>query len=109
MHRAAYHFIKTLHISSFTKTMAVEAENGDQPEGDDEDDNIDMSNKNEASSDDVAAMASTAMTDFEPEDVLGNLKVLAFVNQVCMSSEGVHAYLEHICTIHQLKPIKLRL
>ena len=65
MHRAAYHFIKTLHIPSFTKKtrtlQAAEEENGDQPEEDNEDDNINMSNDIEASSDDVAAMASTAL------------------------------------------------
>jgi hypothetical protein len=111
MHRAAYHFIKTLHIPSFTKTkrtLQAEKENEDQPEDSDNgDDDIDMSTDIEASSDDVAAMASTAMTNFEPGDVLG--KLLAFVNQVRMSSEGVRAYLEHVCAVHQLKPIKLRL
>ena len=107
MHRATYHFIKSLHISSFTKTKhtAAEDENDDQPEN--LDDNIDMSTDIEASSGDVAAMASTAMTNFEPGDVLG--KLLAFVNQVHMSSKGVRAYLNHICAVHQLKPIKLHL
>ena len=71
------------------------------------DNDIDMSTDIEASYGDVAAMASTAMTNFEPGDVLG--KSLAFVNQVCMSSKGVHAYLNHICAVHQLKPIKLHL
>ena len=111
MHRTTYHFIKTLHIPSFTKKtrtlQAAEEENDDQPEADNEDDDIDMSNDIEASSNDVAAMASTALTDFEPGDVLG--KVLAFVNQVRMSSEGVCAYLEHVCAVNQLKPTKLRL
>ena len=107
MHCATYHFIKSLHISSFTKTKctAAEDENDDQPE--DSDNDIDMSTNIEASSGDVAAMALTAMTNFEPGDVLG--KLLAFVNQVCMSSEGVHAYLNHVCAVHQLKPIKLHL
>ena len=114
MHRAAYHFIKALHIPSFMKTkrtlQAVEEEgNDDQPEGSDDgdDDDIDMSTEIEASSDDVAGMASTTMTNFEPGDVLG--KLLAFINQVRMSSEGVRAYLDHVCAVHQLKPIKLRL
>ena len=66
---------------------------------------IDISTEIEASSDDVAAMASTTATDFEPGDVLG--KLLAFINQVRMSSEGVRAYLDHVCAVNQLKPIKL--
>jgi hypothetical protein len=121
MHRAAYHFIKTLHIPSFTKAKRAlqavteenddrsEKENNSQPEdSDDEGDNdIDISTEIEASSDDVAAMASTTTTNFEPGDVLG--KLLAFINQVRMSSEGVRAYLDHVCAVNQLKPIKLRL
>jgi hypothetical protein len=111
MHRAAYHFIKTLHIPSFTKTkgtlQAVAEEGNDDSEDLDDEDDIDISTQIEASSDDVAAMASTTATDFEPGDVLG--KLLAFVNQVRMSSEGVRAYLDHVCAVNQLKPIKLRL
>jgi hypothetical protein len=111
MHRAAYHFIKALHIPSLSKTKsALQAEDdqngGDEPEVLDEED-TDVSMDIEASADDVAAMASTTMTNFEPGDVLGQL--LAFVNQVRMSSEGVRASLAHICALHQLKPIKLRL
>ena len=107
MHRATYHFIKSLHISLFTKTKrtAAEDENDDQPE--DSDDDINMSTNIEALSGDVAAMVSTAMTNFEPGDVLG--KLLAFVNQVRMSSKGVCAYLNHVCAVHHLKPIKLHL
>jgi hypothetical protein len=105
MHRAAYNFIKTLHIPSLTisKSTLQEKKNDDELGGDDND--IDISTKIEASSDDVAAMASTTTTDFEPGDVLG--KLLAFVNQVRMSSEGVRVYLDHACTVQQLKPIKL--
>ena len=105
MHCAAYHFIKTLHIPSLTITKSTlqEKKNDDELDGDDND--IDISTKIEASSDDVAAMALTTMTDFEPGDVLG--KLLAFVNQVRMSSEGVHVYLDHVCAVQQLKPIKL--
>ena len=66
-----------------------------------------MSTDIEASSGDVAAMALTAMTNFKPGDVLG--KLLAFVNQVRMSSKGICAYLNHVCALHQLKPIKLHL
>ena len=112
MHRAAYHFIKTLHIPSVMKTNSTlreveEDENNNEPEDLYDGDDIDISTEIEASSDDVAAMASTTATDFEPGDVLG--KLLAFVNQVRMSSEGVRAYLEHVCAVNQLKPIKLRL
>jgi hypothetical protein len=110
MHRAAYHFIKTLHIPSFMRTKhtlqaVAEEEDVDQPDEDNNDSDIDTSTEIEASSDDAAAMASTTMTDFEPGDVLG--KLLAFINQVRMSSEGVRAYLEHLCAVNQLKPIKL--
>ena len=112
MYRAAYHFIKTLHIPSVMKTNSTlreveEDENNNEPEDLYDGDDIDISTEIEASSDDVAAMASTTATDFEPGDVLG--KLLAFVNQVRMSSEGVRAYLEHVCADNQLKPIKLRL
>ena len=112
MHRAAYHFIKMLHIPSVMKTNSTlreveEDENNNEPEDLYDGDDIDISTEIEASSDDVAAMASTTTTNFEPGDVLG--KLLAFVNQVCMSSEGVRTYLEHVCAVNQLKPIKLRL
>ena len=102
MHCAAYHFIKTLHIPSIMKTNnTLDNEPDDLDDGGD----IDISTEIKASSDNVAAMASTTATDFEPGDVLG--KLLAFINQVCMSSEGVCAYLDHVCAVNQLKPIKL--
>lgn len=82
------------------RNLQAEGENEE-----DEDDDIDMSTEIEASSDDVAAMASTTATDFEPGDVLG--KILAFINQVRMSSEGVRVYLDHLCAVNQLDPIKL--
>jgi hypothetical protein len=118
MHRAAYHFIKALHIPSLMKTKrALRAENNDpqaedDENNDDEADNfdegdVDVSTEIEASANDVAAMASTTVTNFEAGDVLG--KLIAFVNQVRMSSEGARAYLDHVCAVHQLKPIKLRL
>ena len=94
----------TFHCSQKQNALWQD-KNDDQPE--DSDDDIDMSTNIEASSGDVAAMASTSMTNFKPGDVLG--KLLAFVNQVCMLSKGVHAYLNHICAVHQLKPIKLHL
>jgi hypothetical protein len=102
-----HHSIKSLHILLFTKTKhtAAEDKNDDQPE--DSDNDINMSTDIKALPGNVAAMALTAMTNFEPGDVLG--KLLAFVNQVCMSSKGVHAYLNHVCAVYQLKPIKLHL
>jgi hypothetical protein len=110
MHRAAYHFIKTLHIPSFTKSkrtlQAVAEEDDNQPQLEDDED-IDTSTEIDASSDDAEAMALTTTVSFEPGDVLG--KLLAFINQVRMSSEGVRAYLGHVCAVHQIKPIKLRL
>ena len=102
MHCATYHFIKTLHIPSFTKTKPTLQPNN---EDDEDDDDIDISAEIEASSDDAAAMALITVTNFEPGDILG--KLLAFINQVRMSSEGVRAYLDHVCAVHQLKPIKL--
>jgi hypothetical protein len=87
------------------RTLQAAAEELEENDDNSDDDDIDTSTEIEASSDDVAAMASTTMTNFEPGDVLG--KILAFINQVRMSSEGVHAYLEHLCVVHQLKPIKL--
>src|ERR1700678_2605892 len=102
MHRAAYHFIKALYIPSSTQTKC----SNEADENDDSED-IDVSSEINASSDDVAAIALTTTTTFEPGDVLG--KLLAFINQVCMSSEGVRAYLDHLCAVNQLKPIKLHL
>ncbi len=114
MHRAAYHFLKTLHIPSLTKTKctlraAEEGANDDDglEELNDDEDDIDVSLEIEASADDVEAMASTTVTDFNPGDVLG--KLLALVNQVHMSSEGIRAYIHHLCVVHQLNPIQLRL
>lgn len=124
MHRAAYHFIQALRIPSLTKTKAVvraidndddiEAENddnieaeGDMPgEAQDEAD-IDISTEIDASADDVEAMAATTVVDYDPGDTVG--KVLAFVNQVRMSSEGVREYLAHACTFQGIKPMELRL
>jgi hypothetical protein len=115
MHRAAYHFIKALSISSLTTTKSkLRTAEKDQPEDGDghesemqDNDDVDVSLEIEAAADDVEAMASTTLVSFEPGDVLG--KLLAFVNQVRMSSEGVRDYLKHACVVHQLKPMQLRL
>src|SRR6266542_161342 len=102
MHRAAYHFLNALHIPSLMKMKRAfrageESKNGEEEEDDDDDDDdeddedVDVSTNIEALADDVMAMASTTVTDFEPGDVLG--KLLTLVNQVHMSSEGVCDYL----------------
>ena len=92
-----------------TLQAVVEEENNNEPEClcDEDDSDIDISTEIDVSADDVAAMASTTAVNFGPGDVLG--KLLAFVNQVRMSSEGVRAYLDHVCAVNQLKSIKLRL
>jgi hypothetical protein len=113
MHRAAYHFIKALGIPSIskkrTKTRA-EDDNDGEPEEDgqvDDDADIDVSMDIEASADDPEAMESTTVVEFEPGDTLG--KLLALVNQVRMSSEGVREYLACVCAMNSVKPIELRL
>ena len=72
-----------------------------------DDDDDDVSLEIEAAADDIEAMASTTLVSFDPGDVLG--KLLTFVNQVRMSSEGVQDYLKHACVVHQLNPMQLRL
>ena len=121
MHRAAYHFIKALSIplSMTTKSRLHTAEKGQDVDEEDINnidnisdnihniDNIDVSFEIDAAADDVEAMGSTMIVNFDPGDVLG--KLLAFVNQVHMSTEGVREYLKHACVVHQLKPMQLRL
>jgi hypothetical protein len=128
MHRAAFHFIKALGVPSRVtgkrKRSQKDAENGDDENddatdategndtakiGDKEEDDadIDISMDVEASANDAEAMAETLVVDFEPGDTLG--KLLAFVNQVRMSSEDVREYLSRSCSMHNIKPIELRL
>ena len=59
------------------------------------------------SADDMEAMLGTTVTSFDPGDTLG--KLLAFVNQVRMSSEGVCEYLARACVLQSIKPIELHL
>ena len=61
----------------------------------------------DASADDTDAMIGTTVTSYDPGDTLG--KLLAFVNQVRMSSEGVREYLARACVLQSIKPIELRL
>ena len=114
MHRAAYHFIKALSISSLTSTKSklhtAEKDQDGPGDGDGDEsemlyDDVNVSLKIEAAADDVKAMASTTLVSFDPGDVLG--KLLVFVNQVCMSSEGIQDYLKHAHVVHQLKPMQL--
>jgi hypothetical protein len=120
MHRAAYHFIKALGIPSLTKTKKalktraaedddhdMEAENSEDEDIEDDEADIDVSMELEASADDPEAMAATAIVDFDPGDTLG--KLLALVNQIRMSSDGVREYLAHACAMCEVKAIELLL
>jgi len=109
MHRAAYHFIKALGISSLSRKRKRKQGAEDDEEGDEEGDemDIDVSMDIEASADDVEAMADTMVVDFELGDTVG--KLLAFVNQVRISSEGIREYLAHCCRVQDVKPIELLL
>ena len=120
MHRAAYSFIKALGIPSLTtvkRKISQTAANSDAERDsetdddslDDEDNeaNIDVSMEIEADPDDAEAMAATTVVDYDPGDTLG--KLMAFVNQVRMSSEGVREYLIQCCIMHRLNPIELLL
>lgn len=103
MHRAAYHFIKALSIPSIARKRQ---QTGGAEDGDDKAD-IDVSMDIEASADDVEAMAETLIVDFDLGDTIG--KILAFVNQVRVSSEGVREYLAECCRLKGIKPIELLL
>ena len=124
MHRAAFHFIKALGVPSRVtgkrKRSRKDGENGDDENNDGTEDDdtakigeeedgadIDISMDIDASANDAEAMAKTLIVDFEPVDTLG--KLLAFVNQVRVSSEDVHEYLAHSCAMHNIKSIELRL
>ena len=112
MHCAAYHFIKALDVPSLmitkSKLSAVHHEGGDDDGADEPDEaDIDISMGVDASAEDVEAMAATTVTNFDPGDTLG--KLLAFVNQVQMLSEGVCKYLSHSCNVHKIKPLELHL
>jgi hypothetical protein len=121
MHRAAYSFIKALGVPSLmtvkrkiSKTAGNrEAEGGHENEDDDfeklegDEADVDISMEIEADPDDTEAMAATTIVDYDPGDTLG--KLMAFVNQVRMSSEGVREYLMQCCAMHKLSPIELLL
>src|SRR5258708_39847894 len=116
MHRAAYHFIKALGISSITKRKQKgrakvkewDDDNDGADDSDEEDEaDVDVSMDIEASADDAEAMADTMMVDFELGDTLG--KLLAFVNQVRVSCERVREYFVDCCGLQGVRPIHLRL
>ena len=120
MHRAAYHFIRELSIPSTRKGKSKsraedanvpEVENNDADSDidlrDDDNPDVDVSMDIDASADDAEAMMGTTLIDFDIGDTLG--KLLAFINQVHMSSEGVREFLAEMCVMHHIKPIELRL
>ncbi len=79
----------------------------DKDDADEDDADIDVSMVIEADADDAEAMAATTVVDFDPGDTLG--KLMAFVNQLQMSSEEVQDYLFCTCTIQNVKPIEILL
>jgi hypothetical protein len=129
MHHAVYHFIRELSIpltrkgcksKSCAKDRA-EAEDANVPEsennevndddagdliGDDGPD-VDVSMDINVSANNAKAMIGTTVINFDIGDTLR--KLLAFINQVCMSSEEVCEYLTEMCIMHHLKPIELHL
>ena len=131
MHRAAYHFIQALGIPSMAKVKGKisqrkgkkreesnrddneddnedVAEKGEEPNGDDDDDDdLDVSTAIEADADDLEAMAAITIVDYEPGDTLR--KLMAFVNQLRMSSELTRDYLGRMCVMQNVKPIELLL
>ena len=117
MHRAAYHFIKAFGVPSLTNSKrklvkkipsAQETpEVGNEDDWGDDGGDIDVSLEIDASADDAEAMMDATVTSFDPGDMLG--KLLVFINQVRMSSEGVREYLAWACVLQDIKPLKLRL
>lgn len=132
MHRAAYHFIRALGVPSMAKIKGKisqrkgknraesndddnegEMENREQVDNVDEDEDeedledVDVSMAIEADVEDLEAMAAITVTDYDPGDTLG--KLMAFVNQLRMSSELTREYLIRMCIMQNLKPIELLL
>ena len=84
-----------------------EADNAENENYDDEDVDIDVSMAIEADADDPEAMAAITVVDYSPGDTLG--KLMAFVNQLQMSSEITRDYLFHTCNMQNVKLIELLL
>jgi hypothetical protein len=74
-------------------------------EGEEDEADIDMSLEIDASPNDAEAMVATMVVDFEPGDTLG--KLMAFVNQVHMSSEIVHDYLTETWHLQNIKELEI--
>ena len=68
---------------------------------------VDVSMAIDADADDLEAMAAITVTDYDPGDTLG--KLMAFVNQLRMSSELTCNYLVRMCIMQNVKPIELLL
>ena len=119
MHRAAYHFIQALGVSSMAKIKhkvsqkkgevdnGGEADNAENKNDDDEDVDIDVLMAIEADADDPETMAAITAVDYSPGDTLG--KLMAFVNQLQMSSEITRDYLFCMCNMQNVKLIELLL
>ena len=73
----------------------------------DDDEDIDVSMAIEADAGNPEAMAAITVVDYNPGDVLG--KLMAFVNQLRMSSEVTREYLFRTCIMQNVKPIELLL
>ena len=130
MHRAANHFIRALGVPSMVKIKGKisqkkgkkkdesnddgegegEVENSEEPENEEnveDEEDVDISMAVEADADDLEAMAAITVVDYDPGDTLG--KLMAFVNQLGMSSEPTREYLVRMCVMQNLKPIELLL
>ena len=81
---------------------ASDHNNEDKPE-DKDNDSEDVAI--EADADDLEAMATTTIVDYDPGDALG--KLMALVNQLQMSSEGTREYLFCTCIMQNVKQIEL--
>jgi hypothetical protein len=81
----------------------------DENDEDDDDDNadVDTSMAIEADADDAESMAAITVVDYDPGDTLG--KLMAFVNQLRMSSEVIREYLFRTCVLQNIKPLELLL
>ncbi len=98
---------KTLRTRAAEDDQDMEAENSEEEDAENDEADVDVSMDLEASADDVEAMAETTIVDFDPGDTLG--KILALVNQIRMSSDGVREFLAHACTMCEVTPIELLL
>ena len=113
------HFIKALGISSHSQTLQkiqksvlgenlVDADHDVEPNEEyNEDLDIDTRMEAEAFSDEAEALLASTNTDFDAGDIIG--KLMAFINQVRMSSEGTRDYLKELCVSNSLPPLELKL